>query len=150
VFATYPANICHMAPVPAHRQPALPGDLTLLLGAHGGKPTPALLGTSALGFAPSRPPRRLATVLSTPGLRAAAITARALLAAPPARLVLLVEVFAHASPAATGSAPGGALTIRFLGADARSFGIVFANTLGSTPGAARFRNGERALIAVRI
>jgi hypothetical protein len=149
VFATNPADIRHMAPVPAHRQTTLPGDLTLLFRAHGGKPTPAFLGAPALALCPSRPACHLTTVLSAPGLCAPAIAGSAL-AAPAASLIFLVVVFAHASAAAAGATPGGGLTIGFLGADARGFRVVFTNTLGSTPSAARFGNGEGALIAVWI
>jgi hypothetical protein len=56
MLAANAADISHVAPVSADRQSAFSGNFPLLLGAHGGEPSPALFDSSPGGSGASAAP----------------------------------------------------------------------------------------------
>jgi hypothetical protein len=125
VLATDAPDIGHVAPISTDRQPALPGNLTLLFGAHGGKTPAALLRARLLGLATPCPPGSRSALLTSAGLSPTPVAGTPLTASA-ARLLLFHLSHAPAAAAGLRSTAGGALAIGFFGADGLSIAIVLS------------------------
>lgn len=113
VLASNSSNVCHVPPVPAHGQPALARDFSLLFRAHGRKPSSTLFLTASLRLGGYGSTRGLSTFRSSAGLSASA-GASAWRGGSASRLLLLLGLRFHGTPGASGASACRGLPLWFL------------------------------------